>query len=194
MVIETITGCVERGPKRFLCHVHFLHIDSGVDYPNVFTSESLNSILRSVHFASSTFTSLKKKSYWNENIEVYRKIQYIIMYMARWWLDFKAKLRYLLHRCFNRKAAWLVLGRWVELQVLKGKRRWCIREWWRRAEWLYNSGNRSVALGMKNTDWLLSEWNLSTGNTSTLPTNQANDENIALLFVKNFLDVCSSNP
>ena len=50
MVIETITGCVERGPKRFLCHVHFLHIDSGVDYPNVFTSERLNSILRSVHF------------------------------------------------------------------------------------------------------------------------------------------------
>ena len=49
-------------PKRFLCHVHFLHIDSGVDYPNMFTSERLNSILRSVHFTFSTFTSLKKKA------------------------------------------------------------------------------------------------------------------------------------
>ena len=51
-----------RGPKRVLCHVHFLHIDSGVDYPKVFTSERLNSILRSVHFTFSTFTSLKKKA------------------------------------------------------------------------------------------------------------------------------------
>lgn len=181
---------MERGPKRFSCHVHFLHINSGVDYPNVFTSESLNGVLRSVHFTFSTFTSFKKKSYWNEIIEVYRKIQYIIMYMARWWFDSKAKLRYLLHSFFNRKPVLLVLGRWVELQLLKGRRRRCIKEWWRRAEWLYNSGNRSVALEMKNTDWLLSEWNLSTGNTSTLPTNQANDENIALVFVKNFLDIC----
>lgn len=133
---------MERGPRRFSCHVHFLHINSGVDYPNVFTSESLNGVLRSVHFTFSTFTSLKK-SYWNEIIEVYRKIQYIIMYMARWWFDFKAKLRYLLHRFFNRKPVLLVLGRWVELQLLKGRRRWCIKEWWRRAEWLYNSGNRS---------------------------------------------------
>ena len=44
MVIEIITGCMERGPKRFLCHVHFLHIDSGVDYTNGYTSENLNSI------------------------------------------------------------------------------------------------------------------------------------------------------
>lgn len=44
MVIEIITGCMERGPKRFLCQVHFLYIDSGVDYPNGYTSESLNSI------------------------------------------------------------------------------------------------------------------------------------------------------
>lgn len=61
MVIEIITGCMERGPRRFSCHVHFLHINSGVDYPNVFTSESLNGVLRSVHFTFSTFTSLRKK-------------------------------------------------------------------------------------------------------------------------------------